>query len=157
MTCPKKGLALRECTPTEGFTLIEVLVAATIIGVLAAVAVSSYTSINKRSRDSKRRSDIEQVRSALEMYRSDNGFYPPVDTSGFGNVSDLTSYLVTSYMPAIPSDPTSTQAYYYYATNPSGVNYYGYCLCGKLETLVASTSTCTVALPAACNNGVKSP
>ncbi len=168
MICPKKGLALsgsaswprcdRGWRRVAGFTLIEVLVAATIIGVLAAVAVSSYASINKRARDAKRSSDIQQTRSALEQYRSDNGFYPSVDTSGFGNVSDLTSYLVSSYMPAIPSDPQSpTQAYYYYATNLSGTNYYGYCLCGKLETLLSSTNTCTVSLPANCNYGVKSP
>ncbi len=152
----KKGLALRRSSD-EGFTLIEVLVATTIIGVLAAVAVSSYTSINKRSRDSKRRSDIEQIRSGLEMYRSDNGFYPAVDTSSFGNVNDLTAYLVSSYMPVVPSDPLSTQAYYYRATNLSGTNYYGYCLCGKLETQTVTTSTCSVALPATCNYGVKSP
>ncbi len=147
-----KKLLLRK-----GFTLIEVLVVATILGILAAVAVSSYTSVNKRSRDSKRKSDIEQVRSALEMYRSDNGFYPAVDTTGFGNASDLTSYLVSSYMPSIPSDPTSTQQYYFYATNLSGGNYYGYCLCAKLETQTVSTNTCSVSLPASCNYGVKSP
>ncbi len=140
-----------------GFTLIEVLVATTIIAVLAAVAVSSYTSVNKRSRDSKRKSDVEQIRSALEMYRSDNGFYPPVDTTGFGNVSDLSGYLVSSYLPAIPSDPKSTQTYYYYALNQSGTNYYGYCLCGLLETQTTTTNTCSVSLPAACNYGVKSP
>ncbi|MBI2404699.1 prepilin-type N-terminal cleavage/methylation domain-containing protein [Candidatus Gottesmanbacteria bacterium] len=141
----------------KGFTLIEVLVVATIIGVLTAVAVTSYTSVNKRSRDSKRRSDLEQLRSALEMYRSDNSYYPPVDVTGFGNVGDLTSYLVPSYMPGIPSDPSTTQAYYYYATNQSGTNYYGYCLCAKLETIISPINTCSVSLPAACNFGTKSP
>ncbi len=152
-----KNMAKRN-TDHFGFTLIEILVVATILGVLAAVAVSSYASINKRSRDSKRKSDTEQIRSALEMYRSDNGYYPPVDTSGFGSASDLTAYLVSSYMPVVPSDPTTTQAYYYYATGASGANYYSYCLCAKLETQTVTTNTCTgVSLPAACNYGVKSP
>lgn len=141
-----------------GFTLIEVLVVATIIGILAAVAVSSYASINKRSRDAKRRSDIEQIRSALEMYRSDLGYYPAVDYTSFGNVTDLISYLVSAYMPSMPSDPQSpTSNYYYEATSKVGVNYYGYCLCSKLETATVSTNNCSVTLPAQCNTGVKSP
>ena len=49
----------------QGFTLIEVLVAATILAVLAAGAIVSYTSVNQKSRDSRRMSDVEQVRSYL--------------------------------------------------------------------------------------------
>lgn len=146
----------------SGFTLIEVLVVATIIGVLAMVAVTSYASVNKRSRDAKRKSDIEQLRSAIEMYRSDQGYYPAVGTGGsFVPVSNLISNLVTAYMPAVPSDPQSpTQDYYYQAISPIGtpVNYYGYCLCAKLETQTTITSSCTsITLPAECNYGVKSP
>jgi len=58
-----------------GFTLIEVLVTATIIAVLTAAAAVSYSSVNKRSRDARRKSDIEQLRAALEQSRSDNGYY----------------------------------------------------------------------------------
>lgn len=141
----------------RGFTLIELLIVTTILGLLTAVAVASYASINKRSRDSKRKSDVEQVRSALEMYRSDNGFYPPVNVGGFGDASGLSSYLVSSYMSAIPDDPLTTQSYYYRATDVTSGNYYGYCLCSKLESQTTSSSTCSVSLPATCNYGVKSP
>src|SRR5689334_21031650 len=94
----------------QGFTLLEVLVSATIITVLTVIGVVSYGSVNKRSRDVKRKSDIEQIRSALEMYRSDNGGYPAVNTSSFGNASALDAGgLVSTYMPSIPADPQPSQ------------------------------------------------
>ncbi|KKU82985.1 hypothetical protein A2973_03060 [Candidatus Gottesmanbacteria bacterium RIFCSPLOWO2_01_FULL_49_10] len=147
----------------KGFTLIEVLVAATIIAVLVAIGMVSYGNINKRSRDSKRKSDLEQVRSALEMYRSDNNAYPAVNTGGFATAANLNTGnpatgLVSAYTPSIPTDPTSSQTYRFRAIAVSG-SYVSYCLCGKLETECLSTSctTCTVSLPVECNYGVKNP
>ncbi len=139
----------------NGFTLIEILVAATIIAVLSVVGAASYASINKRSRDAKRRSDLEQVRSALEMFRTDNGFYPAGSTTGFRLLTDLESALVSTYMPSVPADPKSTSAYYY---SPLGTApYYNYCICASLENLSGS-GTCTgVTLPAGCNYGLKNP
>lgn len=127
----------------KGFTLIEILVAVTIIAVLVSIGVVSYASVNKRSRDAKRKGDVEQLRSALEMYRSDIGSYP--DTTGSGSwtdASDLSTPLVSTYLPAIPSDPKSSQKYRYKATNSSGGNYYGYCLTAYLES-AEENDTCT--------------
>ena len=131
----------------RGFTLIEILVAATILAVLAAIGLVSYGKINQRSRDSKRKSDVEQLRSALEMYRLDNW----TDTSG------LSTPLVSTYMPAIPSDPKTTQVYRYKATNVSGGNYYGYCLSALLESEADPAETCTADTINSHNYGVKSP
>lgn len=142
---------------SHGFTLLEVLVSATIIAVMTAVGMVSYSSVNKRSRDVKRRADLEQIRSALEMYRSDNGQYPNIG-GGFLNTSGLSTALVTGgYMPAVPDDPATTGNYYYDAISTSGV-YSSYCICGNLETITTgSQTTCTVTLPAACDYGLKSP
>lgn len=143
----------------QGFTLIEVLVAVTIVAVLTAAGVISYSSVNKRSRDAKRKSDIEQLRSALEMYRTDYSYYPKVNTVNFNNVSNLDPLLVSDYLPGIPTDPqvSGTVFYRYKATDPSGGQYYGYCLCAKLETLSANDSNCADTLPAACNYGIRHP
>lgn len=140
----------------KGFTLIEVLVAATIIAVLAAVGFASYSKVNQKSRDSKRKSDIEQLRSAVEMYRADNGFYPNAGTGSWTNASDLSTTLVSTYMPAIPSDPKAAQTYRYMATNVSGGNYYGYCLSALLESENPS-DTCTPDAVNSHNYGTKSP
>lgn len=141
---------------TRGFTLLELLVSITIIAVLTAIGIVSYSSVNKRSRDVKRKGDLEQIRSALEMYRADNSAYPNIGT-GFLDAQGLSTSLVTSgYMPAIPDDPNSTPNYYYQAITTSGV-YSSYCICADLETISSSQSTCSVALPSNCDYGLKSP
>lgn len=126
----------------KGFTLIEILVAVTIIAVLVSIGVVSYASVNKRSRDAKRKGDVEQLRSALEMYRADIGSYPNTGSGSWTDASGLSATLVTPYLPAIPSDPKSTQTYRYKATNVSGGNYYGYCLTAYFESQ-EEADTCT--------------
>lgn len=79
-----------------GFTFIEILVVATIIGVLATIGAVSYRSANIKSRDGKRQADLEQIRAALEMYRADNSTYPAT-----GSLSSLTP----TYIQSIPNDP----------------------------------------------------
>lgn len=153
----------------NGFTLLEVLVSATIIAVLTTIGLVSFSSVNKRSRDVKRKSDMEQIRSALEMYRSDNstfpGEYPHVGTASFTTTSGLEATLVTTggFMPAIPADPDSDNSYYIRTFATSG-QYTSYCICAHLETLAAGTyqSTCTslvanASLPSTCNYAQKNP
>lgn len=140
----------------RGFTLIEVLVAVTIIAVLISIGVVSYSSINRRSRDAKRKGDVEQLRSALEMYRADNSSYPNIGSGAWANASGLATVLVSTYLPAIPSDPKSTQTYRYKATNLSGGNYYGYCMSALLES-EDPNDTCTPDTTNSHNYGVKSP
>lgn len=142
----------------NGFTLIELLVVATIISVLTALSIVSYTNINKRSRDTKRKSDIEQVRSALEMFRADNGFYPPVGAGSWTDGGNLSASLVSSYIAGIPSDPkSSSQVYRFEATNLVSGNYYGYCLSALLEAETPTNNTCTPDTVNSHNYGVKSP
>lgn len=127
----------------QGFTLMELLITVSIIAILISIGIASYSTINKQSRDTKRKSDLEQVRSALEMYRADNGYYPSVGAGTWVETSTgLTSSLVTIYLPVIPSDPRRTATYMYLATTASGGNYYGYCLSAGLES-ENPTDTCT--------------
>ncbi|MBI4066668.1 prepilin-type N-terminal cleavage/methylation domain-containing protein [Candidatus Gottesmanbacteria bacterium] len=144
----------------KGFTMIEVLVASIIIAVLVAIGVVSYASINRRSRDAKRKSDLEQMRSALEMFRADYGAYPAVNTSDFGSAGNLntgsdTTGLIDDYMNAIPTDPLSTAGYYFQAISVGGT-YVSYCICANLEAEAGSNS-CSVTLPITCNYGTKNP
>jgi len=90
------------------FTLIEILVVTTIIVLLTSAAAVSYSQFSKSSRDARRKIDLEQVRAALEMYRSNNNTYP------VGNWSNL-SVLTTTYIQSLPTDPKSTSYKYYYS------------------------------------------
>lgn len=119
----------------SGFTLIEILVVITIIALLASMAIVSYNSLNKNSRDARRRGDIEQLRVAIEQYRSNNNAYPtPAGTYGlsFGSGS-LTDDSTTTYMSQLPQDPKSPQTYYYTGSTSD------YTLGARLENI----STCT--------------
>lgn len=136
-TYKHSSFSIHRSTFTKGFTLVELMIVVGIIAVLSVAGALSYSAILKRSRDSKRKADIEQIRSALEMYRSDMGFYPNTGNGGQTDVSNL-PLVASGYMPSIPLDPFNAQTgfpYQYHATNGNGTNYYGYCLSAQIENI----------------------
>lgn len=61
----------------NGFTLIEMLVVISLIGILAALALISFSSVQKQARDTTRKSDLKQYQTSIEGYASkNNGNYP---------------------------------------------------------------------------------
>jgi general secretion pathway protein G len=106
----------------KGFTLVEILVAATIVALLSTLGVSGYQAVTRNGRDALRKSDLEQIRSALEIYKSENSSYPtPQTTCG--------PAAVTPYINSYPVDPKPTS--YRYCYNRTGnTTYY---LCAHLE------------------------
>src|SRR3989344_808495 len=133
-----KGLVLSERSESKGFTLIELLIVITIIGILMALAIASYAKARASARDAKRQSDLEQIRSALEIYRADHGFYPPnggwcTVLWGCGSPSSpsypqVRDALVTGgYIASIPKDPRyadTNQDYFYRWLTPNGYELY---------------------------------
>lgn len=99
----------------RGFTLIELLVVITIIAVLSGLAMVSFSATGKGARDARRKSDLETIRQALVMYRSDEGCYPG-DLDGDGVVALLLGegYLTEPE----PRDPKPND--YRYAYSPAG-------------------------------------
>ena len=57
----------------KGFTLIELLVVISIIALLSSIVLSSLNDARAKARDSVRRSDLRQIKTALELYKSDKG------------------------------------------------------------------------------------
>ena len=148
----------------NGFTFIEILVSVTIISILVAIAVISYGSINKRSRDARRKSDIEQLRSALEMYRADKGYYPNGSSLSFFPIDLVDNspgriLLDEGYINALPTDPkdNTLYPYKYIMTNPRSGHYYGYCLAAYTESEGSGVNACTQTLPTSYTYGVKNP
>src|SRR3990167_466676 len=105
----------------EGFTLIELIVVIAIIGILSVMGVLAYSSNMRTARDGKRKADLEQLRAALEMYRSNDplGEYPKQaditkwysSESGDNGmvISSITDYIPGlisgGYIQQLPRDP----------------------------------------------------
>lgn len=66
---------------SKGFTLIELLIVIAIIGILTTVGTVSLVQARRRTRDTKRVSDIQQVRNALVIYSNTRATYPPALSS----------------------------------------------------------------------------
>jgi uncharacterized protein (TIGR02145 family)/prepilin-type N-terminal cleavage/methylation domain-containing protein len=86
----------------NGFTIIEILIAVFIIGLIVTLASISINKIREKGRDIKRVDNIKQIQLALEMYRRDVGSYP--ETLNFGEqlVNPSNSNIV--YLDKIPTN-----------------------------------------------------
>ena len=79
----------------RGFTLLELLVVMTIIGILAAVAIPALRDSPQRAREAALREDLFTLRSTIDQYHGDKGYYPP----------DLATLVSEGYIRQIPIDP----------------------------------------------------
>jgi type II secretion system protein G len=106
-------------TRNRGFTLIELLVVIAIIGVLASVVLASLSTAQEKARDTSRVAQIKQVKTALELYYSDQGEYPP---SASGVLLTTLDSELAPYIQPIPQDPafggSTIDDYLYVGINP---------------------------------------
>lgn len=133
-----------------GFSLIELLVVISIIGILAAILVLNFEESRKTARDKARKVDLQALQLAIEFYRAQNGVYPPqgcgvtsvalTNSSSAGGTwtgpgplpswgsscNDYIAGLVPDYIAALPTDPNQEQEDgegYIYLTNASRTAY----------------------------------
>lgn len=120
----------------KGFSLVELLVVISILGFLGAIAMVIFTGVTAKARDGERIKALQIISQGLELYRSDNRFYPKSTGSNFSpetanfiltSSTDLTNCtgrssacsVTISYLKTIPQDSDPSRDYVYSAL-PSG-------------------------------------
>lgn len=106
----------------SGFTLIELLISVTLIAVIVGVvALFNFKSTFERSRDAKRKMDLNKLVRIMEDYYNDNSRYPPSDYYYNGTISNISwGSPFTPYLPQLPQDPLSPSRDYFYFGDPNG-------------------------------------
>jgi general secretion pathway protein G len=84
----------------NGFTLLELLVVMTIIGILAAIAVPALKNSPQRAREATLKEDLFAMRSVIDQYHGDKGNYP----------ADLATLVTDGYLRKVPVDPMTKSA-----------------------------------------------
>lgn len=139
----------------SGFSLIELLVVISIIGLVTGVGASFVSSIQRNTRDAQREADLRVLQGALQQYYADNSFYPDtLNLTSSGEFHNCTNYTPPAgktctkskvYLQNLPKDPVpgTTTPYCYRTqvsitnTNNCGAGASGLChyyvLCANLE------------------------
>lgn len=95
----------------RGFTLIELMIVMTIIGILAAIAAPSYQWGIIRARETVLREDLYMLRTTIDQFYADQGKFP----------DSLQEMVDKRYLKDIPKDPFTKEADWVVAPPPPEV------------------------------------
>lgn len=113
---------------------MELLVVIVIIGILATIALRSFSGAQAKARDARRKRDVDSITKALEAYYNDKGQYPTGDSNGliegcagatgcsWGEA--LQDSNGTYYMVQLPEDPLYGWRYFYVSSDGSDYQLY---------------------------------
>ena len=81
--------------PEKGFTLIELMIVMTIIGLLAAIAIPSYLRSVQKAKEAVLKEDLHTMRTAIDSYTVDKEKAP----------QGLDDLVQAGYLKTVPVDP----------------------------------------------------
>ncbi|HVG22825.1 MAG TPA: prepilin-type N-terminal cleavage/methylation domain-containing protein [Thermoanaerobaculia bacterium] len=82
----------------RGFSLIELIVVVTIIGILAGIALVNVRTAQQKAREAALRDNLFNMRKAIDNFYADKQHYP-----------QSLEELVPNYLRGIPKDPITMQ------------------------------------------------
>ena len=80
---------------SAGFTLLEMMVVVSIVGILATLAIPNYTATVTKAREAALKQGLFLLRDVIDQYRADRGKYPQT----------LTDLSAAGYLRILPTDP----------------------------------------------------
>ena len=83
-----------------GFSLIELLVVITIMGILAAVAIPRFMGVLEQAKDRADESNVHTLKTAAQVYYFEEGIWPPVE-----EIDEEYDAAFLDLLDAIPQDP----------------------------------------------------
>lgn len=147
----KHAIQKFKTTHTMGFTLVEILVAMLILGVLGGAAILAVNPKGQVSKayDSVRQQDLSQIKNGLDLYYHDHNCYPSSINFGEQWKDPSTG---TVYLPKVPQDPQalSTGYSYVYIVDTASCPQW-YSLYGKLSQAPARAVACPLSEQSGCS------
>lgn len=111
-------MTLQKKNNEKGFTLIEIMVVIIIIGILAGIVGVNVMERLDDAKQTQAKNQIDAFRTALKLYRLDNGIYPSNDQGLQALVTKPESGTLPrkwregGYLDRIPKDPWKNDYYY---------------------------------------------
>ena len=125
----------------RGFTILELLVVMTIIVLLSTLAITSFTSIQAKSRDTRRMEDIREIQKALSLYYVSTNNYPTGSAVALNGSDVITTTLQNEgSLKGFSGDPRNGYEYIYNATTSAG---YQITFCLETDSIPNYTLGCS--------------
>jgi general secretion pathway protein G len=74
-----RPLLISRRAKSRGFTLLEIMVVVIIIGTIASLVGVKVLDRLEQSRVEASKAQMSSIKSGLDLFKMDNGFYPPTD------------------------------------------------------------------------------